>query len=95
LNPAVAIPFVIVPVVNVLISGMAFTLHWIPYTNGVILPWTTPPIISGWLSTGSWLAAVLQLFEIILGAFIYYPFIKILDKQYLKEELTMESPVED
>jgi Phosphotransferase system cellobiose-specific component IIC len=57
LNPVIAIPFVIVPIVNVLISGLAFTFHIMPYTNGVILPWTTPPIISGWLATGSWIAS--------------------------------------
>jgi len=87
LNPVIAIPFVLVPIMNVFISGMAFTFHVIPYTNGVMLPWTTPPLISGWLSTGSWLAPVLQLFEIVLGMIVYYPFIKMLDKQYLKEEI--------
>ena len=86
LNPIIAIPFIIVPVLNTLISGIVFTLHWIPYTNGVMLPWTTPPLISGWLSTGSWLASLLQLFELVLGVLIYYPFVMMLDKQYLKEE---------
>lgn len=90
LNPVIAIPFVIVPIVNVLISGLAFTFHIMPYTNGVILPWTTPPIISGWLATGSWVASVIQLLEIILGMVIYYPFIKMLDKRYLKEEMSKD-----
>lgn len=88
LNPVIAIPFVLVPIMNVLISGTAFATHLMPYTNGVILPWTTPPIISGWLSTGSWVGSSIQLLEIILGMLIYYPFIKILDKQYLQEELS-------
>jgi len=87
LNPIIAIPFVITPVVNVLISGMAFTTHLVPYTNGVTLPWTTPPLISGWLTTGSWRGSALQLVEIVLGIFIYYPFAKILDRQFLKDEL--------
>lgn len=86
LNPIIAIPFVITPVVNVLISGLAFTTHLVPYTNGVMLPWTTPPIISGWLTTGSWRGAALQIIEIIIGIFIYYPFAKMLDRQYLNEE---------
>lgn len=86
LNPIIAIPFIIVPVLNTLISALVFTWGWIPYTNGVLLPWTTPPIISGWLATGSWGGSLLQLFEIILGILIYYPFIKMLDKQYLKDE---------
>lgn len=51
-----------------------------------MLPWTTPPIISGWLSTGSWTGSVLQLFELVLGILIYYPFIMMIDRQYLAEE---------
>ncbi len=86
LNPIIAIPFIIIPTLNTLISGLVMTWGWVPHTNGVLLPWTTPPIISGWLSTGSWTGSVLQLFEIILGIIIYYPFIKMLDNQYLKEE---------
>lgn len=86
LNPIIAIPFIIVPTLNTLLSGIILTLGWVPKTNGVLLPWTTPPIISGWLSSGSWRGSVLQIFEIILGILIYYPFIKTLDKQYLNEE---------
>ncbi|KAF0372461.1 PTS sugar transporter subunit IIC [Pediococcus acidilactici] len=86
LNPIIAIPFIIVPVLNTFISGVVFTLGWVPRTNGVLLPWTTPPIISGWLATGSWTGSLLQLVEIILGIIIYYPFVKMLDHQYLKEE---------
>lgn len=85
-NLKIAIPFVIVPVVNTVISGLVFSMRCIPYPTGVMLPWTTPPLISGWLSTGSWLAALLQLFEIIVGMLIYYPFVKSLDKQYLLAE---------
>ena len=90
LNPIITIPFVITPLVNVLISGMAFSTHLVPYTNGVTLPWTTPPIISGWLTTGSWRGSVLQIVEILIGIMIYYPFAKILDRQFLKEEANLK-----
>ncbi|BDR58744.1 PTS sugar transporter subunit IIC [Xylocopilactobacillus apicola] len=86
LNPIIAIPFILTPTINTLISGLAFSWHLLPFTNGIQLTWTTPPIISGWLTTGSWKGPVLQIFEIILGIFIYYPFIKMLDRQYLAEE---------
>lgn len=52
----------------------------------VSLPWTTPLGFSGYLSTGSLKASVFQVFLLILGCFVYYPFIKILDKSYLKDE---------
>lgn len=90
-NLKIAIPFVTVPVVNTIISGIVFSMHWVPYPTGVMLPWTMPPLISGWLSTGSWLAAVLQLFELVVGMLIYYPFVKSLDKQYILKENNLEA----
>lgn len=86
LNPVIVIPFILCPVLNTLISGIVMKLGWVAWTNGVQLPWTTPPIISGWLATGSWTGSALQIVEIILNILIYYPFVKMLDKQYLKEE---------
>lgn len=86
LNPIILIPFNLVPLMNLLLSAGATKIGLIPYTNGVALPWTTPVGFSGYLSTGSWVAAVWQLTLLALGCLIYYPFIKTLDKQYLKDE---------
>lgn len=67
----------------------------VPLTNGVQLPWTTPIIFSGFLTTG-WQGAVLQVVLLILGIFMYIPFIKMLDKQYLREEnATVEEEDDD
>ena len=49
------------------------------------LAWTMPVVLSGFLATG-WQGAVLQLLLLILGVFIYMPFIKMMDKQYLADE---------
>lgn len=57
----------------------------VPICNGVNIPWTTPIIISGFLAT-NWVGAVLQAALLVLGVFIYMPFIKVMDKQYLIEE---------
>ena len=53
--------------------------------SGVAIPWTMPVVLSGFLATG-WQGAVLQLLLLILGVFIYMPFIKMMDKQYLADE---------
>ena len=58
----------------------------VPYPSGVPITWTTPIIVSGFLSTG-WTGAVLQVLLLIAGVFIYMPFIKIMDKQFMKEEM--------
>ena len=91
LNPIIAIPFILVPMVNLFLSYYATVFGIIPRTTGVNIPWTTPIGFSGYLSTGSWRAAVWQFFLLILGMFMYYPFIKILDKKYLMEEQENES----
>lgn len=85
LNPVIAIPFVIVPMFNIIISYVCMSIGIVPICNGIVMPWTTPPIISGFLSSG-WQGALLQAVLIILGAIIYMPFVKSMDKNYIIEE---------
>lgn len=94
LNPTILIPFVLVPTVNIVISYFVMSIGLVPYCNGIQLPWTTPVIISGFLST-NWAGAVLQAILLVLGVFIYLPFIKMIDKQYLQEEANAANNTED
>lgn len=86
LNPIILIPFLLVPVMNIALSTAATVIGIIPYTTGIALPWTTPIFFSGWLSTGSLFAGIFQLGLLALGCLVYYPFFRILDKQYLEDE---------
>ena len=43
----------------------------------------------------NWAGALLQVLLLILGIFIYMPFIKIMDKQYLEEEANMQNDEEE
>lgn len=52
LNPVLLIPFALVPTINIIISYFCMDLGLVNYTNGIQLPWTTPPIISGFLVSG-------------------------------------------
>lgn len=90
LNPMMLIPFVIVPTINIIISYGAMAAGLVPYTSGVAVPWTMPVVISGFLSTG-WRGAVLQALLLALGVLLYYPFIRVLDRQYLEEEQSAEA----
>ncbi len=94
LNPTIIIPFILVPTVNIVISYFAMDLGIVPITNGIQIPWTTPVIISGFLST-NWVGALLQLGLLILGVFIYMPFIKAMDKQYLIDEAKASEAADD
>ena len=81
----------LVPTINIVISYICMSLGLVPLCSGVAIPWTMPVVISGFLATG-WQGAVLQVLLLILGVFIYMPFIKMMDKQYLADET---KPVEE
>lgn len=85
LNPMILIPFMLVPTINIVISYFCMSVGLVPLCSGVAIPWTMPVILSGFLATG-WQGAVLQFLLLILGVFIYMPFIKMMDKQYLSDE---------
>lgn len=86
LNPMMLVPFFLCPLMCVSVSYWAMKFGLIARTTGVVIPWTTPPIINGFLSTNDWRAAVLQAILLVACGLIYYPFIKALDKKYLAEE---------
>lgn len=95
LNPSLMIPFIGAPLINAVIAWFATSLGFV---NPVvaIAPWTLPGPIGAFLSTGSdWRAAVLNILLIILSTIIYYPFVKIYDKQLLEEELGEEESAEE
>lgn len=86
MNPMMIVPLIVTPAV-IMFSTWAFTvIGFLPPPSGVMLPWTTPAIISGFLVSG-WQGAAVQAFNIVLGILINIPFIKMLDKQYLEEEV--------
>lgn len=94
LNPVMLVPFVLVPTINIVISYFAMSTGMVPICSGINIPWTTPVVISGLLAT-NWVGSLLQAGLLILGIFVYMPFIKILDKQYLKEEENAKNEEDD
>lgn len=92
LNPIMLIPFIVVPTFNIIVSYIVMSIGLVPYPSGIPITWTTPVIVSGFLSTG-WTGAVLQLILLIAGVFIYMPFIKMIDKQFLKDEFKDEDTI--
>lgn len=85
LNPIILIPFLLTPMVNIIVSYFSMASGIVPFCSGVQLPWTTPVVVSGFLTTG-WRGSVLQIILLIIGVFIYMPFVKMMDKQYLDED---------
>lgn len=89
-NPIMLIPFIAVPLVGVLITYGAIMIGFMPPFTAVTVPWTTPPLISGFLLAG-WQGLVIQLLIIIASVAIYFPFVKKQDLAYLAEEGTQGS----
>lgn len=54
--------------------------------SAVQVPWTTPPIIAGFLLDG-WQGAVIQIINLVIATVIYFPFLKAQDRAFLKEEM--------
>lgn len=85
-NPIYAIPFCIVPIVSTLIAYFATAVGLVGHTY-IIIPWVTPPILSGWLSTGDIRGSILQIVIIAVGVVIYTPFVLMSNKAAKKQGL--------
>lgn len=90
MNPVMAIPFILVPLICVSIAYGAMYFGFVPYPTGVVVPWTMPPVLGGWMMCDDIRGGLLQLVIILVSGLIYYPFIKTLDKKYLLEEEALE-----
>ena len=86
LNPVLAIPFMIAPVVSTI---FAYYMTAIGFCGKMVVnaPWTTPPGIMAFLASGgSFGAVVTQLLCVALSAVIYTPFVFVTNKQAVEDE---------
>lgn len=85
LNPIMAIPFILTPLVTGTIGYFATAIGFAGRAV-VMIPWTTPPLISGYLATaGSIGAVVTQLICMVVSVLIYLPFVKASNRVIEKE----------
>lgn len=95
LNFSYVIPFLFSNVVSIVVAYYAFALNLVPKITGVAqIPWTTPPIISGYLVTGSVRGAILQFVLIVLATLIWLPFVKAADRKIYMDEQKQEKQLE-
>lgn len=83
--PALAIPFILAPMVTATIYYFVNALHLI---NPVIaqVPWPTPVGIGAFLGTADLRAVLVALVCAVAAFLVYFPFIRVYDKKLLKEE---------
>ncbi|XUB37141.1 PTS system, cellobiose-specific IIC component [Enterococcus sp. DIV0876] len=86
MNLYLLLPFILVPILVGASSYILMSLGILPLFTGVMVPWTTPPVISGFL-IGGWRVALWQFVIIIVSVVIYYPFIKKVDLTLAQNEV--------
>lgn len=93
-NLPLMIPFVLVPDLFMIITYFATTAGLVNPCV-VMVPWTTPVFLSGFLATaGDFRAVILQVVLVVLGVLIFLPFMKVHERvqaQQVAEEANEEA----
>ena len=80
LNPILAIPFILTPLVTGTIGYFATALGFAAKAV-VMVPWPMPPIVNAYLATAGNIGAVItQLVCIVVSILIYLPFVKVANR---------------
>lgn len=80
LNPILAIPFILAPVAGALIGYVATYLRFASPAY-ITVPFTVPPFINGFISTGSIGTVITQIICVVVSVLIYLPFVKASNNQ--------------
>ena len=84
LNPILAIPFIAPPLITGTIGYIATSLGFAAKAV-VMVPWPMPPIVNAYLATAGDIGAVVtQIICIIVSILIYLPFVKVSNKEAIK-----------
>ena len=83
MNPVMMIPFVLIDAI--LVTGTYFLMFFNIIGRPVVqIPWIMPPVIGSYLATGGNIpAAVWALCGIVIAGIVYYPFVKIVERERL------------
>lgn len=81
LNATILIPWIIAPLIVTFFNYFVMKVGIVPPPTGVSVPWTVPIFFSGMLATNSVLGGILQLIDMVIVGVIWYPFLRILDKE--------------
>jgi len=81
LNPIFLIPFLLVQPILTIVAYLATSAGLVgPIVNAV--PWTTPPIVNGFLATNGDIGAViLSIVNLVLAFIVYAPFVMVANRQ--------------
>lgn len=84
MNPILGIPFIIIPLITL---SVGYVLTLVGFCPHIVLevPWTTPPILFGFLSTGgNIMGAITQIICLAISIVLYIPFVIINERNQAK-----------
>ncbi len=93
-NPYLLAPYILAPLSNLFITWAAISTGFMSPLGALMVPWTTPQILSGFLLDG-WHGSVVQILNITASTLIYLPFLRIQDRECLEEEMEEGEEFED
>ena len=85
LNAIMFIPWVLATPIAAIIGYSLMKIGLVSATNGILIPWTTPVFLSGYLVSGV-SGIILQGIILITCFLVYFPFLRAMDLQILKKE---------
>lgn len=88
-NPYLLVPFVLVPIFAMMITYVSIAIGFMSPFSAVQVPWTTPPVIAGFLING-WQGGVVQIINLLMAVLVYLPFVKAQDNVMCEEEARAE-----
>lgn len=87
LNPILAVPFILAPLVSGLIGLIAYKIGFLTtlVAPAFLLPWTTPKIVSAFVMFG-WQGSVVYIICLLAMIALYFPFVRTMDIQAYNDE---------
>lgn len=87
LNPTFFIPMVVTPIIIGVVTWVLIPVINIAHIFNpmIMLPWTTPGIIAGFIN-GGFPLLLIAIVVVVISTLMWYPFFKIADNQAYKEE---------
>ncbi|MBQ1521787.1 MAG: PTS sugar transporter subunit IIC [Erysipelotrichaceae bacterium] len=91
LNPIWAVPFVLLPGVNVFVTALLMKAGILASSTGVALASNIPGPIYLWMCTNSISGLIWGIILVVLNGVVWFPFFKAAEKQALKQEAELEA----
>ncbi len=92
LNPLLAIPFIVGPIICTIVTYFAFVTGIVPGMGApTAAVWTLPSIFSAVVATSSIRAAILVVVNFTIYAVVYYPFFKMYERKMVAQEAADEN----